>query len=36
MHPKRFVAKNAGFTLVEIMIVAAIIALLAAIERSPG
>ena len=31
MHPKRLVAKNAGFTLVEIMIVAAIIALLAAI-----
>jgi prepilin-type N-terminal cleavage/methylation domain-containing protein len=31
MHPKRFAAKNAGFTLVEIMIVAAIIALLAAI-----
>jgi len=31
MHPKRFVARNAGFTLVEIMIVAAIIALLAAI-----
>ena len=31
MHPKRFVVKNAGFTLVEIMIVVAIIALLAAI-----
>ena len=31
MHPKRFVARNAGFTLVEIMIVVAIIALLAAI-----
>ena len=31
MHPKKFVARNAGFTLVEIMIVVAIIALLAAI-----
>jgi prepilin-type N-terminal cleavage/methylation domain-containing protein len=31
MHPKRLVAKNSGFTLVEIMIVAAIIALLVAI-----